>query len=1175
MNTQIVWCIARHEMRGHRRLMRTHVFISVALVISAFFYLIVTFSHTLDAVRIAMLGVISPRYIISLLGGSFLALFCTGVLLLTFDQVKRDEINRVHEVICAKPISNFELFLGRLVGVIATLATPVLFCLFSVVTYGIVAETFSFQVGEPIEVWSVVSFAFFDIVPNFLFFGSLLILLNSAFKSRLLALILALFCLIGTFWLNSRLALNISKPLQTVSGNLLFPSELIPTLFTPEIVFNRLALIFAAFGFLYWASNLDKRRTISPSRDLILGSTLFCCGVLVIISLFIMQILEHNRINEWVKVHDAHFNPTAFPDVQAIRGTVDINPGRTLELDLTVDVSVDAMQEFDFVLFSLNPGYKISHLSVAGSEVNDEKFRHGLLKIPRYHFSTGQNELKIAVKGRPDKRFAYLDSRATLSQIFGPDVRQLRQLGTENFIFRSDFVALLPGIKWYPTSGTATNEHNWEHREKDFFTLDITVSVPQDWKVAGPAKRQSLANDRGMTYLFQQSNPLPEFALVGSKFESAVIEVERIVFEVLYSQVHRHTFEALAPTKNNIQERLQAIVQNARIQGFQYPYETFALVEVPSTLRVFGGGYSLDSVMCPPGLVMIRESTLPTISVNSLIDRRRKKNFAQYNMGEDVWIDWQFQAISQYLQHPMFESNVNVGFFRSLLSDQTQATQEGAQALNDILEHLISALFPNSEANFDFQLAINRNILNIARINPLEFLQFHLRDGYHTKFDEIQKKKQTFTNVPAIWDSVKTTSLYDPVIGENTVQASRAISLRSHSLVQLVRDAIGTEKLAQIGVELLNRFRGRSFELSEFVALFAEHGVELDELGGDLTRTAGLPGFIGSNQTTQKRVFEDSTKFETTFLLQNGEPVSGPVKLAVTLPFLYGGTQTFDLQTMVVEGNQSVEISFETLNPVRHVDVKPYLSLNHMNIRLDLPQSLELQNLEYVQGDVPVIKSVEVVTQTSSLTSSITVDDLGQGFSIVDNRSVFGLFRGVNDFARKLMGEIDAPRDHGLMVYQLSYRPKTKIWSRWIDPTAFGIYRRTFAISEAGNGSAVAKFSASLPQTGSWKLEYFLPKGHFFEEVKHSSEYDPNVSVSTFSTTSPHPMGTFHLNIRNGTTSIATTLDTPNLSPGWQTVGNFDLTENDVDVLVSNKTDKAHMYVLADAIRWTPVETEE
>ena len=114
----------------------------------------------------------------------------------------------------------------------------------------------------------------------------------------------------------------------------------------------------------------------------------------------------------------------------------------------------------------------------------DHKFEHGLLEIPQHYFNSDLNELEIIATGRPDSRFAYLDTVDTLSKIVGPDVRQLRQLGTENAIFHSNFVVLSPGTKWYPTSGTATNEDAWELRKRDFFTLKIDVSVPRHWLVA-------------------------------------------------------------------------------------------------------------------------------------------------------------------------------------------------------------------------------------------------------------------------------------------------------------------------------------------------------------------------------------------------------------------------------------------------------------------------------------------------------------------------------------------------------------------------------------------------------------------------------------------------------------------------------------------------------------------
>ena len=240
-----------------------------------------------EGTEIPMFSVISPRYVMSLLSGSFLALFCGGVLLLTFDQVKRDEITRIHEVVSSKPVSNFELNLGCLLGVSISIAIPMLFFLFAIMTYGMIADVFSIKFGEPVEIWSVVSFVLRDMFPNFLFFGSLVVLLSMLLKSRLIALIFTLSGLIAVFWINSRLPLHLSKPFQTVTGNVLFPTELTPEIFTPVTLFNRVALISMSIGMLHWASSFTARITPTRSRNLVVGSLAFCFGLIVICTMFI------------------------------------------------------------------------------------------------------------------------------------------------------------------------------------------------------------------------------------------------------------------------------------------------------------------------------------------------------------------------------------------------------------------------------------------------------------------------------------------------------------------------------------------------------------------------------------------------------------------------------------------------------------------------------------------------------------------------------------------------------------------------------------------------------------------------------------------------------------------------------------------------------------------------
>ena len=1170
MNSSAIWHATLHEMRTLRRLIRTHIFIWIALLICIAYFLVVTHNHMRNALEIPMLGVISPRYIMSLLGGSFLALFCTGVLLLTFDQVKRDKICRIHEVVSSKPVSNVELYLGRLLGVSVIMTIPMLFVLFSSVIYGFVAETFSIKFGEPVEFWSVISFIFLDIVPNFLFFGSLVILFSTLSKSRLLALLFTLGCLYVLFWLNSRLSLDITRPLQTVSGNVLFPSEVIPTLFTPVIVFNRIALVLMSFGFLYGVSYFSSRVTSSEFKDLLMGSVSFCVGALVIVALFGVQSFERTRIDEWVKEHDEHFLPNAFPDVLEIRGRIDIKPGRSLSLDLTLDVRINTVQDSDSVLFSLNPGYRISQLAVAGEAVLDYEFRHGLLRVPRMYFATMETtEMILQAHGRPDERFAYLDSRETLARIVGPSTRQLRQLGTENFIFRSEFVALLPGVKWYPTAGTATNEDAWELRKKDFFTLEIDVSVPRHWLVAGPAKRELLEDSERTIYRFQQSSPLPEIALVGSKFESASMEVEEVSFEVLYSKTHRQIFERFAPAEDVIRNNLNGIMTSIHSNGFEYPYGAYTLVEVPSTLRVFGGGLHMDSVMCPPGIVMVRESTLPTMPADFLIGKNFKQMFEEHNLPQETWYYWEVNALASYLNHPMFESNANSRIYQSILSQQTSATHDGAHALNILLELLIGAVFPRTEAEFEFQLALDRQFMNLASVEPFEALR-SLSDSSSTNTQNTMfLYHQKTLNSPSAWDSAERLSLFEQVQGQGRTLTLRGMKLRSQQLVQWIVDTFGNENIAPILVDFANRFRGKNFVFEDFVNVFAEHGLNLKEESGGLLASGGVPGFFVANPLMRRIGIDDQIKYETTFVIRNGEPVSGPIRLSlryqneVNIDSPYS---SFPLTTMLVGGHQTLKVVFESSNPVQQIWVKPYLSRNRMDLRLDVPLSEEWKEQEFVQNEQPFIKSIEVVEQTHQTLKSFTVDDLDPGFSVLDPRKTSTPSSAFSQFFRKLLGEDEeVPMDNGLPKYSLRTLMRQRGWHRWTDPTAFGHYRRTFAISRNEGGLAFAKFANTLPHIGSWMLEYYLPAGYWVEEVKsvHGSGW----------TWSSHFVGSFDIEIRVGSTLSTHTFDAPNAPSGWNIIGTFDLPDPEVDVLISNKT--KGMYVFADAIRWTPVENEE
>lgn len=1168
MNAKSIWYTASHEMRSHRRLVRTHIFIWIALSICVLYYLVVARKHMQSATVGPMQGIISPRYIMSLLSGSFIALFCVGVLVLVFDLLRRDETDRIHEVISSKPVRNLDFLMGRLLGVMMTMSIPMICFLIAIVVYGIIAQILSLPFGQPVVLWSVVSFVLLDIIPNFAFFGSLAILISVLCKSRLVAMFLTASGLGILFWFNSRLPLDVAVPLQTVTGNVVFASELTPAFFTPTIVLNRITLLLWSIGFLCWSSCLNKRTNPTRLRELALGCTSVTLGVLVFSTLIGTHLTDLRRVDKWVAIHDDHFLPNAFPDVQEIRGHVDINPGRYVSIDLTLDVEVDSSQDSGFVLFSLNPGYKISQLTVNGEEVNDREFQNGLLRIPSRYFSSDTNELNISAKGRPDGRFAYLDSLDAIASVTGPEIRQLRLLGTKNVIFHNKFVVLMPGIKWYPISGNATSEDAWEHRERDFFTLNIDVSVPKKWLVAGPTKRKIVEDNSRKTYRFQRSDPIPEFALVSSKFESASMEVEEIEFEVLYSDAHKRTFNAFTPAIDNIRNHLQRTVQEVRALGLNYINESYTLVEVPSTLRVFGGGVRMDTVMCPPGMLMIRESTLPTYPIGSRFSRVSSE---QSDMTEQDWLASQFREVLQYVRSPLFESSMNYVLYRNVLVQHLNGTQKGARALNLLLSILTEALFPYRNADFDFQLALNRNILDLVSLDPIRYLGSNMQ--WRTFSEDVERMRKTYAvrTAPEVWDKMATFGVFESDQQATGTLGLRALRLRSQYIIELLRDSLGTEALAPIAADITNSFRGKNFLFEEFVDVFSDHGVVLEELAGDLIGKAELPGFFATDPNTQQLTGSDRPSYESSFVLQNDQPASGPVQLSIAYQSenqFVGSMNAVALPPILIGANQHVRVVIESPNPVQNIWVKPYVSLNRTKFRIDIPLSDEMQSQEVNTEDAPFIKKIEIVEVKQLPNASVTIDDLDPEFSVLEHRNTSVLSREFTQFFRRLLGTEKIQLDRGLPVYQYNFRGVPVKWSRQAHPSAYGKYRRTFVVSTDSEATASAKFSAKLPRSGTWKLEYYLPDQFLVEETRLGG-------MLSFALLISHSVSTINLEIHEGGERVTHLLDVSNLPTGWHTVGNFDLSNREVDVLVSNKSDQRYTSVIADAIRWTPIERED
>lgn len=1129
----------------------------------------------------------------------FVASFCVCVVLSAIDIRDRDQRAHIFQVVAARPISNVAMYLGRLLGVVAVFAVPMLAFLCSVVLYGSVCEWVGFSYGEPVEFWSVVSIALLDVGPNLFFVGSLVVLGTTILRFRLAAAGIVLLVIFIGMWLHFRFPHTVTAPFQTITANVLFPSELAPQFLSVGVVVNRLALLLIGLGCVCLASSLIPRVTMWRSLNILSGVGLVFLGLLLVGGHFSATMLDKQRLKQWAATHQEP-SPAAFPDIVHLSGFVDIRPGNLIELDLAIIVAPPPANPSNWVCFSLNPGYRIKSISIHGQALHqpeDYQFRDGLLKVSKLRFDKDLATLNIKARGRPILLFAYLDTSENLYQIEGPATRRLYHLGTANSIFHPRYFALLAEMKWYPTAGSAWQESNRDTRPRDFFNADITVSAPRNWTVAGPGHRVELNGDGRSVFQFAPKIPIPEITLIGSNFVRHSITVEDTEYEILVSPKHQRILRTLKPLADN--HRLESwIKKNSKIiheqfgLGIQYPHSMISIVEVPSRLRTYGSSWQVNSVLSAPGIIMLRETGLPTTRLKSWSDNMYQKSASEEWHLDAQIISFLTRQIDSYFAFDMQGESPSFGIVKQLFTFQTSPTGPGATVLEQVLEQsFVNRLEVFAPPIFSFWECMEPAYAELFTLNNLW--------SRRTNYMELQKMFFSQTEIspaPSVWEFLEQHSLLDlqAINDPRLPQEILRIKVPQFPLsLELTQQPDGTNITATLESDLLERYRGTTFSMEEFLKVATLENVELKESILAWLNTRGLPGYqIGAPEVVIRTDRETGTiTYDNSFKIRNTEPAAGSIIVAWDISPETNPDSTqpqYAYNSFDLDGVQSYLITRRSTVPLERVWVKTGSSLNRDSLlRLDFIGALETSGEP--EKAPPLISTTEWVLP---VLQGIIVDDLDPGFSIVRHEEK-PLFHRALQFAQKLFLRPNSDPDLELPVMQYVMQEELTTnheWVREYGQLGFGRYRNTYAQFVPGSISlrqakeerrnerirdvrlqqriASARFSTEIPKRGSWQLSYHLP----IEKVlKHVVQY-PFSTFQNFGLSGPQlylphlDLDTISLEIHSGTDIYSAEFDYSIAQSGWNVIGIYELEPKTVDVYISNVTNGE--IVIADAIRW-------
>ena len=1107
--------VAVAELRLARRVVRTWVFAALAVGVGLAIY------HGWSMAGTMFGETTPPRFALPGFGVPALWILVAGIVFLAFDLRARDERERVAEVLDARPISNIVLLAGRWLAVAIAAWLPLALLAVVIQASGFVVEQLDLPAGVPAEPVSLATFVFLDAPTVLLLWSAVVILLTAALRYRLAVAVVAL-ALLGTYsWALFATPLFLLPVVSGIANLGLLGSEIVPRAASAADLLQRGSTLVLAAGFLSVAAALLQRRDANKrSSGLICGAALLVVGVGGLGALGWSAIEQRDERMAWRRAHEALLAEPRV-DVERLSGTVSIDPGRELAID--VDLAVRTPEAMPDVLhFSLNPGLAVASVRLDGTKA---EYAHalGLVTVTlRAPLPAGTRaNVSIRAHGVPDPRFAYLDSAdwALDEPLLG---KPLVLRGDQASLFDADYVALTPAVAWLPLAGPNIAMDDPGRRTPDFHEIDLMVRIPEGWRAAGPGR---LEEDGGLR--FRPRVALAEFPLFAGRFERRALTEGGVEFELLLHPEHMANVEYFSQYATSTVQHIR------RRSGFfaspgplAYPHVRLSVVEVPAQLRRYGSGQVMDTIQALPGVQMLAEHGFPTTRYSA------RPRMAQFT--DEQWR--QQMLFSAEVSGPLRVPAVG-GATDNLLPFLSSARGEGALAANYLLETLAAywarvrrQVAPGHWLRVGPAPGVPGPVRVLSRLLGTGTFTF----GWYQFFPMTLEEKSaefSFTGV-------------DATASEEGVD----IMLHKGTLIALaVERLMGRSKIGEFLALMRQRYGGGTFTVDDFVATMTEVDPDMGPYIGHYMGEVALPGFLVSDL----RVFRlpddanGAPRYQVAVDVRNDEPVPGlaGLYLRAAPPLGFGQWGEF----VHVPGNTSVELGVVMQGPPEEVRLETYLSKNARISRLPVPTA----DAETIVPAEPLNGARASDWRPPDI--GIVVDDLDPGFSFVSPPEE---------------GFWSSPTSGGSgdgEVSEYYFGVPDGAWYRHGDPLtlSWGKYRRTLMRIGAGEGKGRAMFATDLPTAGNWRIFYHLPG------VSASGRSPPPIDGAARAFRAWDSFGSYDFELVAGDVRQAVEFDARTAVSGWNDIGTFELPAGPVSLEVSDATDGN--VVVADAVRWQMV----
>jgi hypothetical protein len=1127
INIKNVVTFACAETRLTRRLVRYWFFISDSYLITIILFLFYSGLHGVYSSYSATAALFNPRFLVGTIGVYYLLIYITGTIFLAFDVRARDEREHMTDVLDSRPYTNLELVSGRFLGLLLSSWVPIVILTIILELLGLLLPL---PFGDTIEIYSLFAFLCLMAFPALAFVLSLVFFVTLLVRNRLMAAVILLVLIGGDFWAIFNLP-SVYSSLFDLTGSLIIntPSEIIPSLTGLTGWMQRLGVLVSAVGILVLSAAIHPRLD-DGSRGSIaaIGSGFIILAVTMTGFGFYQNINTINMVEKWKEAHSAYDNaPVA--DISNISGEVRIDPGKRLDLDLELTFRAPDHEQMRSVIFTLNPGQKIKQALDASGQPLSFTHENGLLKLDLTRpLDPGEETvIHLFIQGLPDRRFGYLES-AIKTENLKASQKNLSMLGLDRYIYDSRFVALMPGIRWLPASGSEKERDDPRHRVSDFYNVNLIVDLPSGWLVAGPGRRGEVkAKGNRVKYSFSPGAPVPEVALIASRFKSLPLEIEGVMMEMLIHPKHMRNIELLADTGKMIKTWISERLKEAKENGLGYPYNGLTLVEVPNFLRGYGGGWRMDTTMAPPGLLLVREGSFPTARFDWPF--RNPENFKDQEGGIT---QAKFETLLTFFINDVSGGNIFSGAARNFYLHQTSARGTEAIAINYVMEILSTLLITDTSSYFSAHNFAEEDVMGPV----MGALVISQKNEASSKKSMTDTAIDMTTSEPKVWDQALKISLNDMDPWNEPALQINVLSLKAGAMARCILDILGRENTARLLSSIRESHKGRTFSFDDMKDKGKTLGMDFDAFFGDWLGSTSLPGFIVSSSEVYRLPdsMDGMPRYQLLISVHNDEPVPGVLRFQYRVKA--GEKQEWSKSDPIrIDGKHAIRFGMVLFQPPEDILLEPYISLNRGSF------TIPLQAADYDKIiNVKAIEGVEEITWSPPENLFIVLDNLDEGFEVLEDEKKKDVPRGRRVANLSLSNK-------GLSTSTFFSIPLE--WTYLDLPGSWGKYLHTTAVVKAGEGTKKAIFTSVIYKPGSWSLWLHMP------DKKSSFPWSK--------------FGTWGLMVKDSAgDQHEIKFNSDAAFQGWNQMETINLPKGAVSVTISDKTDGD--LVLADAIRWSP-----